>query len=156
VRVLQPARGVGDDAVLVPPWSAEVFLGRATHDMYAALPSATRHELRMLPDAVRRLELDAGALRSRIEELNSMLAVLESDGRLKLDVTTRSAEVRAEREAAGRELASVVTILENVRLELLRFQADASSVRRLATVLAAPREARDASTSRGTGTRSPE
>ncbi len=126
----------------VVPWPAEVMLGRAMQDLFATLPAPARGELRRLPEAVGRLEHAAGVLRRRIDELSGALAALDLEGEPgggerpdEAHRRARVAGVRAERDAAGRQLASVVSALENIRLETLRLQTDASDVRHLAAML---------------------
>ncbi len=127
----------------VVPWPAEVLLGRATQDLFATLPAAAREELQRLPEAVERLERAARVLRQRIDELSGALATLgdgrgpqpNADSASGASRRAQAADVRAERDAAGRQLASVVSALEHIRLEALRLQSDASDVRRLAVML---------------------
>ncbi len=137
----------------------EIALGRATDLLFQALPAEARRDLRGLPDAVRTLERDAGALRVEIEKLGEQLAQFDRVPSISTSSSIAGASsassaadehaaVRAEliavRDAAQRRLAETVTALENIRLGLLRLQIGSIGVESVtAAVEAAERVARD-------------
>ena len=110
-----------------PPWAAEAMLGRATQSLFAALPARARDELRDFPGMIQQLEDEAGTLRGRIDQLSGVLATLEADQDADPGAPAQVAErrraaiteARAERDAAGRQLATAVSALETIRLDLL-------------------------------------
>jgi hypothetical protein len=107
------------------PLLTEVALGRATDHLFEALPKAARRELAALPDTVRRLEADAGRLRDSIARLDDQLAAFDRGGETLGDDERRSRmadELRATRALAGERLATTVSALEGIRLDLLRLQ----------------------------------
>jgi serine/threonine-protein kinase len=136
----------------------EVAIGLAAADLYAALPKAVQQKLRDLPAAVRRLEEIAQATRTRVDELSARLADAADTPLLarsaSLDQFGGGAEVaeqqrrllddlRSARDEAGRQLATTVAALENIRLDLLRLQAGAGSVESLTAALEGARRLSD-------------
>ncbi|MFI5230647.1 MAG: hypothetical protein ACHQWU_16360, partial [Gemmatimonadales bacterium] len=148
-RVLSPKhRRALPDADFRP---TEMALGLAAEELFATLPKSYREHLPDLPRVVAGLEAHATAARARIEELNALSAM----GRqARHDADIEPSEVGAAREAAERDLASAVTALEAIRLDLLRLHAQPSDVdlrpmttsldagRRLAAEMGALNEAR--------------
>ncbi|HTK49172.1 MAG TPA: serine/threonine-protein kinase [Gemmatimonadaceae bacterium] len=105
------------------PLLTEVALGRATDHLFEALPKASRRELAALPETVRRLETDAGRLRTTIVALDDQLAAFGRGDALGDDERIRVAdELRATRTTAAERLATTVTAIETIRLDLLRLQ----------------------------------
>jgi hypothetical protein len=123
------------------PLLTEVALGRATDHLFEALPKASRQELAGLPDAVRRLESDAGKLRHSIDALDTQLAMFERGGDAMNDAErTRVAdELRAARALAAERLAATVSALENIRLDLLRLQMGSAGIESVTASLDAAR-----------------
>jgi len=126
--------------------ATELALGLAAEQLFERLPRETRHRLRELPAAIRRLEHDAQRMRARLEDLNAVLgfdapAVAVSPAG---DVAGRRAAVAAdlqvERDAAQRRLTDVVAALETIRLNLLKLHAGVASVQTLTTDLGLARE----------------
>ena len=136
---LAAVAGIGLDRRAMPqhqlPQATEVALGRATDALYDALPRELKQRLRELPDTVKRLEAQAGLMRSRIESMDAELARADgpasangmrlparynadSDARHE---NSRNAIVQARRIASDR-LGATVAALENIRLDLLRLQ----------------------------------
>ncbi len=113
----------------------EMSLGMAVGDLYAALPKPYRDDLSDLPEVVERLEAHAGAARTRMEELNALLAAAGSD-----TVSPETVKLIDARDAAKRELGDSVAALEAVRLDLLRLHGGAVDLRPITTVLEAARE----------------
>jgi serine/threonine-protein kinase len=124
------------------PLLTEVALGRATDHLFEALPKASRLELAGLPDAVRRLESDAGKLRQSIDALDGQLAMFERGGDAANDAErTRVAdELRGARALGAERLAATVTALENIRLDLLRLQMGSAGIESVTASLDAARQ----------------
>ena len=110
-RLLAPREGVRASEVAYRP--TEVALGLAVDDLFAALPRGQQRQLAALPDTVRELESHAADARRRLEDLTS--APL--------------------RERAKQELAEAVTVLESIRLDLLRLHGGAADLAPLTSVL---------------------
>jgi eukaryotic-like serine/threonine-protein kinase len=127
----------------------ELVLGMAAERLFEELPKETREELRELPDVLRRLEHDAGRMRTRLEELNDALQGAEERGRLSGQIAGDIKEKRDrvvtdlenERELVQRRLKDAVAALETIRLNLLKLHAGAGSVQSLTTDLTLAREA---------------
>jgi hypothetical protein len=127
--------------VLGMPVLTEIALGRATDHLFQALPKAARRELAALPDTVRRLEHDAGALRDSIDLLDDQLSAFElGGGALHAAVREHVADdLRAARDLARERLAATVAALENIRLDLLRLQMGSAGVESVTASLDAAR-----------------
>jgi len=137
----------------------ELAIGLAADRLFEELPREIRRSLKDLPDVVRKLQFDAQKMRSRVEELNGVLAELGSErpGSRALaasptpDESSKVAERRQElfddlfaaRDATQQRLADAVAALETIRLSLLRMQAGSGSVESLTGDLAAAREVAD-------------
>jgi serine/threonine-protein kinase len=127
----------------------ELALGMAAERLYDDLPKETREQLREVPDVLRRLEQDAGKMRSRLDELNDALQGAGDRGRLSGqiagDIKERRdrivTDLQAERDLVQRRLKDAVAALETIRLNLLRLHAGAGSVQRITTDLTLAREA---------------
>ena len=91
----------------------EVALSLAADELFDALPKAYRQQLASLPATVRELETHAADARRRLDELTS-------------------AELR---EKAKQELSEAVTMLEAIRLDLLRLHGGAMDLAPLTSVL---------------------
>jgi eukaryotic-like serine/threonine-protein kinase len=123
------------------PLLTEVALGRATDHLFEALPKTARQELAGLPDAVRRLESDAGKLRQSIDALDTQLAMFERGGDALNDAerTRVAEELRGARALAAERLAATVSALENIRLDLLRLQMGSAGIESVTASLEAAR-----------------
>ncbi|NNL29513.1 MAG: hypothetical protein HKO77_00750, partial [Gemmatimonadetes bacterium] len=115
--------------------STEVALGLAASRLYDELPKESKRRLTGLPSTVRRLEADAGTLRSQVKELTAVLSELgdESMGdESMVDGGGEGERVRREveetRDAAEARLKEVVASLETIRVGLLRMHAGESVV----------------------------
>jgi hypothetical protein len=130
-----------DRPALGMPLLTEIALGRATDHLFAALPKASRRELAALPETVRRLERDAGALRQRMEQLDDQLAAFERGGRALHDAEREhvAAGLRVARSLASERLAATVAALENIRLDLLRLQMGSAGIESVTASLDAAR-----------------
>ncbi|MEZ4411512.1 MAG: protein kinase [Gemmatimonadales bacterium] len=94
----------------------EVALGRAAEALYAALPAAERQELAEVPELLRQLEGDIQALRRQDQALTRALA--EGAGRPEV-----VRELESARKAGSAKLATALSALENLRIDLLRISA---------------------------------
>ncbi len=94
----------------------EMALGRAAEALYAALPAAERHQLAEVPGILRQFEGDVQALRRQEHALTRALA--EAAGRIDLVRDLESA-----RKAVSAKLATALSALENLRIDLLRMSA---------------------------------
>jgi serine/threonine-protein kinase len=127
----------------------ELALGMAAERLFEDLPKETRDQLGDVPDVLRRLEHDAGRMRSRLEDLNDALQGAGERGRLSGqiagDIKARRdrvvTDLEAERELVQRRLKDAVAALETIRLNLLKLHAGATSVQSLTTDLTLAREA---------------
>ncbi len=146
------ARPFVSKRTLPPPSThraTELALGMAAERLFEELPKETRHELRELPDVVRRLEADAGRMRARLEELNAALDGAGERGRLSgqidADIKQRRdrvvTDLEAERDLVQRRLKDAVAALETIRLNLLRLHAGTGDLKSLTTDLTLAREA---------------
>ena len=109
--------------------ATEAALGVAVDELFAALPSAYREELRDLPDIVKALEARAAEARAEVE----MLAIQAPGDAGGSDI------LAARRKQAATNLAETVAALENIRLDLLRLHAGAQDLAPLTTLIDAAR-----------------
>jgi serine/threonine-protein kinase len=100
----------------------EAALGLAAGELFAALPTAYRRDLRTLPDVVARLEARAARIREHVDELTALAANAEREFTPAPDERAREATARlvAQRDSARRDLAQAIAALEGIRLDLLR------------------------------------
>jgi serine/threonine-protein kinase len=135
---LASVAGVGlppaDRPALAARLLTEVALGRATDHLFHALPKALRKELAELPDAVRRLERSATALRANIDAHDEHLSVFERSGRRDPGVER---DLHEARDRATERLAQTIAALESIRLDLLRLQMGSGGVESVTASLAA-------------------
>ena len=94
----------------------EVALGRAAEALFAALPAAEQKQLVEVPRVLRQLEGDVQALRRQDQALTK--ALTEAAGRVDLVRDLESA-----RKAGSAKLATALSALENLRIDLLRISA---------------------------------
>ena len=137
--------GLKRDALAPAPTHrpTELSLSLAAEKLYEDLPRETRHELREIPDLVRRLERDAQRMRARLEELQDALGGTGDEGwgtggppdeieqrreRIVLDLTR-------ERDVVHQRLADAVAALETIRLNLLKLHAGSVTVQSITTDL---------------------
>ena len=144
-RLFVPAKSLPPPATHRP---TELALAMAAEQLFEQLPRETRHQLRELPDVVRRLEQDAQRMRQRLEELNDALGGKADEGRSPdgeaTALATRHdrivADLQGERDLVHTRLADAVKALETIRLNLLRLHAGSGSVQSLTTDLGLARE----------------
>lgn len=124
--------------------ATELSLGMAAERLFEELPRETRHQLKDLPDVLRRLERDAQRMRARLEKLNDALGGTRAGSGTRTSLETRRDKIRddlvAEREQVQQRLADAVAALETIRLNLLRLHAGAGSVQSITTDLGLARE----------------
>jgi len=94
----------------------EVALGRAADALFAALPAAKQRQLIAVPGILRQLEGDVQALRR--QDLALTKALGEATGRVDL-----VRDLEAARKAGSAKLATALSALENLRIDLLRISA---------------------------------
>src|SRR3989454_8418226 len=124
-RLLVPAKSLPPPATHRP---TELALAMAAEQLFEQLPRETRHQLRELPDLVRRLEQDAQRMRQRLEELNDALGGKADEGRSPNAEATALAtphdrivaDLQGERGLVHTRLADAVKALETIRLNPLR------------------------------------
>jgi hypothetical protein len=134
-RAVLPKRAIPQAMTHRP---TELAIAMAAEQLFAELPKATRKHLGDLPAVVHRLEGDAQRMRTRLEELQDVVA----DGPVQngVDSSDRVARaLREERDTVQKQLADVVAALENIRLGLLRLRSGSGSVQSLTTDLGAAR-----------------
>ncbi|HEX7122325.1 MAG TPA: hypothetical protein VF178_08160, partial [Gemmatimonadaceae bacterium] len=130
----------GSRSVPVRAEATEVLLRDAIGEEFEALPAGLRRELRELPRLAAQLEAHAAELRERKRELDAALAL--GGGRLAVPDPADASHEGAPRSigagGSGRDLgslranvesrlASVVTMLENLRLQLMRLRSGVSA-----------------------------
>jgi serine/threonine-protein kinase len=116
----------------------EVVLAEAARDVLRALPDAERRRLVAVDQLLGNLEGDAAALRRRLDGLDDAAARVGD-----AQAPRRAAVLRELEEARGEtaaRLATAVTAIENVRLELLRLRAGLATADSLTENLAALRQ----------------
>jgi serine/threonine-protein kinase len=139
----------------------EVLLGEAANEIYRGLSKEQRNQLGAVPDAIRRLEADAKALRNRetdlaralaemggedVERHKTRIAAVRSDPDAGEEAAllerrmSMIADLEVQRQLVGSRLATAVAALENLRLGLLRLRAGAGSLDDLTADLEAAEE----------------
>lgn len=114
--MVRMAGGRGTRALPAANEPTEVALGRAAEALFAALPPPERAQLAEVPGLLRQLEGDVRALRRQDQAMIRALA--EAAGRVDLVRDLESA-----RKAGSAKLASALSALENLRIDLLRISA---------------------------------
>jgi serine/threonine-protein kinase len=102
----------------------ELAIGLAAQDLYDALPRAIQQQFRDLPRIVRRLEDEAQSVRTRVSKLTSTEASVGPSPASGADERARLiADLRSAKQREQERLATTVTALEAIRLDLLRLSA---------------------------------
>jgi eukaryotic-like serine/threonine-protein kinase len=99
----------------------EVLLDRAAHDVFARLPERMQQDLRALPAATAALAQEAVALRARAQELSGALRAHRQSPSAG---DSALAELQQEQAVVNARLATAITALEAIRLDLLRLDAN--------------------------------
>ena len=116
----------------------ELAIAMAAEQLFAELPKPVRKQLGDLPAVVHRLEADAQRMRTRLDELQEVVA--DGPVRGRGDSSDHVAQaLREERDTVQQQLADTVAALENIRLGLLRLRSGSGSVQSLTTDLGAAR-----------------
>lgn len=110
--------------------ATELSLGMAAEQLFESLPKATRASLAELPDVLKRLQVDAQALRQRHDELADALTAAGEAA-----AGAEYADVREARDELHAKLGETVGALEAIRLKLLRLHAGSLSVQHVTTHL---------------------
>jgi len=104
----------------VPNQPTEVLLANQARDLVGALPASDRQVLGDVLGAISCLERDADRLRSRLVSIDQAQAEVGSGGAGRAALAE---ELVREREAVTSRLATAVSALEGIRLDLLRLRA---------------------------------
>ena len=105
---------------MLPNQPTEILLANQARDLLRALSSGDREGLGDVAGAIARLERDADRLRNRLAVLDQTMADVGPGAG---DRSALIAELRTERDAITRQLATAVSALEGIRLDLLRLRA---------------------------------
>lgn len=124
----------------------ELALGDAAEALYRALPAAERRDLKALPDQIKHLSEQAQHMRRKLEELDDLIAEAAPTTLFEGEKAAGDGGAGALGEAralwAGR-LKETVSMLEALRLGLLRLHAGHATPETLTEDLAAARELRE-------------
>lgn len=121
----------------------ELAIAMNAEAMFASFPKEMRDSLGDVPEVLRGIEAHARVARARLEELDAAIAEAQvgpprpgSEQRQQVLV----ADLTAARERAEERLAELVSVLENLRLDLLRLRAGGGSVESITLDIASARE----------------
>jgi eukaryotic-like serine/threonine-protein kinase len=120
----------GRDTDIVPAGEpTEVALASAIDDLFDQLPRDVRTRFKDVHAVIRRLESDAATLRKRDMKLSDALARVEmhAPSTSRNDQDRLREELESARAAARTRLATTVSAIESVRLDLLRLQVGVGS-----------------------------
>lgn len=123
----------------------EVALGEAADALFRALPSGQRKELKQLPEQIQYLSAQAQSMRRKLEELDDLIAQAAPDTLFgeKRDGDGGATELKEAREVWARGLRETVTLLESLRVGLLKLHAGSAVPDTLTADLDAARELRE-------------
>ena len=136
-------RGAPEQALHRP---TELALGDAADALYQALPAAERRELKQLPDQIKHLSDQAQHMRARIEELDDLIAKAAPSTLFEGEKAAGDGGAGALGEARAlwaTRLRETVTMLEALRLGLLKLHAGSATPDTLTEELAAAHELRE-------------
>ncbi len=121
----------------------EVALGDAAEALYRALPAAERRDLKAMPEQIRALSSQAQLMRRKLEELDDLIAQAAPttlfDG-VKPAGDGGAKELSEARELWAARLRETVTLLESLRMGLLRLHGGGAVPETLTADLDAARE----------------
>ncbi|MFN8651028.1 MAG: serine/threonine-protein kinase [Gemmatimonadales bacterium] len=122
----------------------EVALGEAADALFRALPGGQRQELKQLPEQIRYLSAQAQAMRRKLEELDDLIAQAAPDTLFgeKRDGDGGARELKEAREIWAKGLRETVTLLESLRVGLLKLHAGSAVPDTLTADLDAARDLR--------------
>lgn len=122
----------------------EVALGQAAEALFRALPPVQRRDLKQLPEQITFLATEAGRMRARLEELDDLIAQAAPDSMFgdRPAGDGGAGELRAARDLWATRLRETVTLLESLRVGLLKLHAGSTVPETLTAELDAARELR--------------
>jgi hypothetical protein len=123
--------------------ATEVALGDAAAALYRALPAAERRDLKDVPDQIRYLSTQAQSMRKKLEELDDLLAQAAPDTLFdgeKPGGDGGAKELREARDVWANRLRETVTLLESLRVGLLKLHAGSAVPEALTADLDAARD----------------
>lgn len=125
----------------------EVALGEAAEALYKALPSAQRKDLKHLPQEIQFLSTQAQEMRRKLEELDDLIASAAPDTLFGEKSTAGgdggAAELKEARDIWAARLKETVTLLESLRVGLLKLHAGTAVPDQLTSDLEAAVELRE-------------
>ncbi|MEP6572153.1 MAG: serine/threonine-protein kinase [Gemmatimonadota bacterium] len=136
-------KGAAPEQVVHRP--TELALGHAAEALFQALPATHRKDLKALPEQIAFLAARAHAIRGKIEELDDLIGHAAPDTLFGAtpDGDRGVGPLREAREAMQVQLSETVTMLESIRIGLLRLHAGSASAESLTADLEAARALRD-------------
>jgi serine/threonine-protein kinase len=125
----------------------ELALGDAAEALFRALPEAERRDLKLLPEQIRHLADQAQIMRRRIEELDDLILraapdTLFGEGRTHTG-DGGATELSSARDLWASRLRETVTLLESIRVGLLKLHAGSAAPETLTADLEAARELKE-------------
>jgi serine/threonine-protein kinase len=125
----------------------ELALGDAAEALFRALPEAERRDLQLLPGQIRYLADQAQVMRRRIEELDDLILraapdTLFGEGRTHAG-DGGAAELTSARDLWASRLRETVTLLESMRVGLLKLHAGSAAPEGLTADLEAAHELKE-------------
>lgn len=125
----------------------EVALGEAAEALFKALPSAQRRDLKHLPEEIRFLATRAQEMRRKLEELDDLIAHAAPDTlfgeKSQAGGDGGAGELREARDLWAARLKETVTLLETLRVGLLKLHAGTAVPDQLTADLEAAQELRE-------------
>jgi hypothetical protein len=125
----------------------EVALGEAAEALYKALPSAQRKDLKHLPQEIQFLSTQAQEMRRKLEELDDLIASAAPDTlfgeKSQAGGDGGAGELKEARDIWAGRLKETVTLLESLRVGLLRLHAGTAVPEQLTSDLEAAVELRE-------------
>ena len=125
----------------------ELALGDAAEALFRALPEPERRDLKLLPEQIRYLADQAQLMRRRIEELDDLIIhaapdTLFGEGRTRPG-DGGAAELTSARDLWASRLRETVTLLESIRVGLLKLHAGSAAPETLTADLEAAHDLRE-------------
>jgi hypothetical protein len=125
----------------------EVALGEAAEALFRALPEGERQDLRQLPAQIRYLSEQAQRMRRRIEELDDLILhaapeTLFGEGHA-APADAGAAELTTARDLWAGHLRETVTLLESIRVGLLKLHGGSAAPRMMTADLEAARDLKE-------------